>query len=219
MMRWLSSVKHWFVPHKQNDHRPHLIRGHGLAVVVVLIFGLNVVGLLARPAGLAPALSGNVLAYAVDITPVALFNLTNQERANAGLPPLRLDSRLNQSASLKAQNMFAENYWAHVSPSGIQPWHWFTQAGYNYQYAGENLAKDFDTSAGVMDGWMNSAGHRANVLNAHYTDVGFAVVNGTLVGGETTLVVAHYGSPVAVAGPAATPKPPTPTPATPRRPW
>jgi hypothetical protein len=92
--------------------------------------------------------------------------------------------------------MFAENYWAHVSPSGLQPWHWFNQAGYPYTYAGENLAKDFDTSAGVMQGWMNSPGHKANVLNTNYTDVGFAVQNGTLVGGDTTLVVAHYGSTV-----------------------
>jgi len=124
-----------------------------------------------------------------------------------------MDSRLNASALAKAQNMFAEDYWAHVSPSGIQPWYWFTQAGYTYQYAGENLAKDFDTSAGAMDGWMNSPGHRANILNVNYLDVGFAVVNGTLTGSQTTLVVAHYGQ--NVAAPAVAPVNPVP-PATPR---
>jgi hypothetical protein len=122
-----------------------------------------------------------------------------------------LDARLNQSATLKAQNMFAENYWAHVSPSGIQPWYWFTQAGYSYSYAGENLAKDFDTTSGTIQGWMNSPGHRANILNPNYTDVGFAVENGTLVGGQTTLVVAHYGS-VAGMSVGATVAAPTPKP-------
>jgi hypothetical protein len=79
-----------------------------------------------RPGGLG---SRQRIAYATGIiTPADLLALTNQERAAAGLPALRLDARLNQSASLKAANMFAENYWAHVSPSGIQPWYWFTQA-------------------------------------------------------------------------------------------
>jgi len=204
----LAHLKHWFVPHQHNDHRPHLIRLHGLAIVAALIIGVQVTANLMRPPQL------RVLAYASDITPLDLFNQTNQQRAQNGLPPLRLDARLNQSAALKAQNMFAENYWAHVSPSGIQPWYWFQQAGYPYTYAGENLAKDFDTTAGAMEGWMNSPGHRANILNPNYTDVGFAVQNGTLLGEQTTLVVAHYGATAArsvAAAPAApTIRPPTP---------
>lgn len=200
-------LKHWFVPHKHNDHRPHLIRAHGLALMALLIVGVQLTANLARPASLQ-----HVLAYATDITPVALLDQTNQQRAANGLPALRLESRLNQSATLKAGNMFSENYWAHVSPSGLQPWHWFTQAGYGYSYAGENLAKDFDTSSGAIQGWMNSPGHRANILNANYTDVGFAVQNGTLQGGQTTLVVAHYGATGGTTVAANVPAP-TPTPA------
>ena len=207
---WRTHLKHWFVPHKHNDHRPHLIRLHGLAVVALLIVGVQVTANIMRPPSL------RVLAYASNITPVDVFNQTNQERVANGLPALRLDARLNQSASLKAQNMFAEDYWAHVSPSGIQPWYWFQQAGYTYSYAGENLAKDFDTTSGVVQGWMNSPGHRANLLNTNYTDVGFAVQNGTLQGAQTTLVVAHYGAtagasvaaaPVAPAAPRPMPRP------------
>lgn len=204
-------LKHWFVPHKHNDHRPHLIRMHGLAVMALLIIGIQITANVVRPS------SVRVLAYASNITPVDLLNLTNQERAANGLPALKLDSRLNQSASLKAGNMFAENYWAHVSPSGIQPWYWFGQAGYTYTAAGENLAMDFDTSSGTVQGWMNSPGHRANILNAAYKDVGFAVQNGTLVGSQTTLVVAHYGATTAAAvAPAAPVAAATPKPATPK---
>jgi hypothetical protein len=228
-------LKHWLVPHKHNDHRPHLIRAHGLAVMAVLLVAVQVAAYVAVPASARPGGQlGHVLAYATDITPVDLFNQTNQQRIANGLPALHLDSRLNQSASLKAADMFQYDYWAHVNPTnGTQPWYWFQQAGYSYQYAGENLAKDFDTTAGVMQGWMNSPGHRANILNANYTDVGFAVQNGNLTHGDgtpgdgpTTLVVAHYGSTagaaIAAATPAATPKPavkaaaaptPAPTPA------
>lgn len=197
----VQHVKHWFVPHKHNDHRPHLIRAHGLALMALLIVGVQLTANFILPP------STHVLSYATNITAGDIFNLTNQERVANGLAPLRLDARLNQSAALKAGNMFAENYWAHVSPSGIDPWHWFQQAGYPYTYAGENLAKDFDTSAGTIQGWMNSAGHRANILNANYTDVGFAVQNGTLQGGQTTLVVAHYGATAPQAVAAATPAP------------
>ena len=241
-------VKRWLVPHTHNDHRPHLIRAHGLAIMAVLVLGLQGSVLAAAvhrsaPTPLVKATGsthgGNVLGYATgSITPVELLNLTNQERAASGLPALRLDSRLNNSAGMKAQDMFANDYWNHVSPGCVEPWHWFSLAGYNYTYAGENLAKDFDTAQGVMDGWMNSPGHRANILNPHYTDVGFAVENGqspydsipssgnssyttptcsapiSQANEPTTSVVAHYGAtaaaPVAAANPA-TASPPRPT--------
>jgi hypothetical protein len=198
-------VRHWFLPHQLNDHRPHLIRAHGLAIVALLVIGVQGAALALRPPEVKLAQGGHVLAYASDINPVDLLAQTNQQRAAAGLPALHLDSRLNNSAGLKAEDMFSEDYWAHTSPSGIEPWYWFGKAGYAYSYAGENLAKDFDTTSGTMTGWMNSPGHRANILNPHYVDVGFAVVNGVLLGGETTLVVAHYGAPgitVAAAPPA-----------------
>ncbi len=215
-LRAHSQLRHWLVPHKHNDHRPHLIRLHGLALMAIMIIGVQVTANIMRPAAVRVLVHGNVLAYATDITPVDLFNQTNQQRAAAGLPALKLDSRLNSSASLKAADMFQYNYWAHVNPAtGAQPWQWFTQAGYNYSYAGENLAKDFDTTSGVMTGWMNSAGHKANILNPNYTDVGFAVQNGTLQGGQTTLVVAHYGS---VAGATVAANAPAPKPAATPRP-
>ncbi len=238
-MRLTYHLKAWLLPHKHNDHRPHLLRGHGLAVFLVAVLLVQGATYYSRPLGVRAADGGRVLAYATDITPVDLFTYTNQERVAAGLAPLKLNAKLNQSALLKAQNMFTENYWAHMSrrvpgrnPECWDPWHWFKLAGYNYKFAGENLAKDFDTSSGAVAGWMASPGHRANILNANYTDVGFAVVNGTLASdkttastngcsesgtqpaAQTTLVVAHYGKTLTatVAAPA-TPKPtPKPTP-------
>jgi hypothetical protein len=210
-----SKLRHWFLPHAANDHRPHLIRAHGLAIVALLVLGIQGTSYVLQPSSAKLTKGGHVLAYATDINPSDLLTKTNQERAKAGLSPLHLDAHLNSSAGLKGTDMFTEDYWAHVSPSGIEPWYWFGKAGYAYSYAGENLAKDFDTSAGVMAGWMNSPGHKANILNPHYVDVGFAVQNGILVGGETTLVVAHYGAPgsTVVAAPAPKAPPVAPAPA------
>lgn len=219
-MRVRHHLSHWLIPHKRNAHRPHLIRAHGLALVALLIVGVQTTAYAMRPAGTIPVQSGHVLDYATgSITPSELLILTNQDRSQNGLPPLTMNAKLNESAVLKANNMFAESYWAHVSRSCLQPWYFFTKVGYDYAYAGENLAQGFDTSAGVNTGWMNSPGHRANILNPHYTDVGFAVENGALPQtvtpdcsqtpqptAPTTLVVAHYGSTYA-----ATPIP-TPTP-------
>lgn len=204
-------VTKFFIPHHHNHYRPHFIRPLGIFVVLAFATVLQL-----QPWQIKPS-TGQVLAYASDINPVTLLTETNAQRSQAGLPPLRLDARLNNSAAAKATDMIRYNYWAHVSPTGVQPWYWFEQANYHYAYAGENLAMDFDTTAGVIQGWMNSPEHRANVLNPHYIDIGFAVLNGQLLGHPTTLVVAHYGAtePTAIAT-AKTPVslvPPAPVPA------
>ena len=138
--------------------------------------------------------SSSAVGYATNITVGDLNSLSNQVRANAGLASLNLNAQLSSAAYAKANDMFVDNYWAHVAPDGTQAWSFILAAGYSYTTAGENLAKDFSTSSGVVTGWMGSASHAANVLNSLYKDVGYAVVNGTLFGSETTLVVAMYGA-------------------------
>lgn len=182
-------LRQMIVPHHANHHRPYLIRPVALGIVSLIVLSLQI-----APTHTLVHHSGIVLSYANDVTPVELVRDTNIERVKAGLAPLQLNSKLNASAAAKADDMLKYGYWSHVSPAGVQPWFWFMQASYDYSYAGENLAKDFDTSAGVTQGWMNSPTHRENLLNIHYTDIGFAVANGTLEGKQTTLVVAHYGA-------------------------
>lgn len=164
-----------------------------------------------------------VLAYATDVNHADLHSLTNKERAANGLGALSLNSRLNQAAQAKAQHMIDYDYWSHVAPDGTTPWYFFDQAGYAYINAGENLAYGFLTSSGAVQGWMDSPGHRANILG-DYKDVGFGYANGaSYQGGENTVIVALYGTPqaqqepapvVATAPPAPAPEPtPPPTPA------
>lgn len=187
-------IKLTFIPHAENDYRPHLIRRYGLLVILCLVVGIQF--------GYNEIKTGKVLGRESNITISELYNQTNQERTSAGLSTLDLNDKLNQAAYLKAQDMFADQYWSHVAPDGTQPWKWFSDAGYNYNEAGENLAKGFTTTSGVMTAWMNSKDHRENILKSDYQDVGFAVVSGELNGEQITLVVAMYGSPAesAVAG-------------------
>jgi hypothetical protein len=93
--------------------------------------------------------------------------------------------------------MFTENYWAHNSPSGNSPWVWFKQEGYNYMYAGENLARGFSNSKDTVDAWMASKmGHKENLLGSNYQEIGIAVEDGVLNGEKTTLVVQLFGTPI-----------------------
>lgn len=126
-----------------------------------------------------------------------IFTLVNNERAKAGLKPLVESQVLDTSTTNKANDMFAKNYWAHVSPEGNTPWVLFGNVGYSYNFAGENLAKDYFSGGETVTGWMNSPGHKENILNPNYTETGIAVVDGTLSGASTRLIVQHFGKPYA----------------------
>lgn len=137
--------------------------------------------------------TGSVLGRITTVTPTALLASTNDARAEQGLSPLRIDARLSEAALNKASDMFTRGYWSHDAPDGTEPWVWIDQAGYTYDRAGENLAKNFSTAGATVTAWMNSPAHRDNMLSAHYRDVGFAAMNGEMNGEPTTIVVAFYG--------------------------
>lgn len=201
----------------RHTHHYHL---HYLHIGRVIFIGLALLAVGFARADVRPPVTAKhvsqVLAYATNINQTDLLNGTNAARAQNGLGGFALSSKLNTSAQLKANDMIAKNYWAHTAPDGTQPWYWFSQAGYDYTAAGENLAYGFDTSDAAVTAWMNSAGHRANILGS-YRDVGFGIANGeNYQGGEYTVVVAHYGTERA-SSPPAVPAPTTPaqTPSTP----
>ncbi|GIW69557.1 MAG: hypothetical protein KatS3mg101_0304 [Patescibacteria group bacterium] len=136
-----------------------------------------------------------VLGYASNISVKDLLEYTNAKRRDSGLSELRLNAALSAAAKLKAEDMFKNQYWAHVSPSGKEPWDFILSQNYDYIYAGENLAKNFNNSKDVVEAWMKSQSHRENLLSPNYDEIGFAVVNGVMDGYETTLVVQMFGRP------------------------
>lgn len=119
--------------------------------------------------------------------------LTNKNRQEIGLEPLKLDSLLTQAASMKASDMFEKDYWAHNSPDGTTPWFFIRKSGYDYVYAGENLARGFSSASDVVNAWMASQYHRENMLSRNFQDVGFTAKEGELNGEDTVLVVEMLG--------------------------
>ncbi len=140
-----------------------------------------------------PRLTPIVLGYSSNITPDRIIELVNKERAATGAPVLNVDTLLTQAAVSKASDMLTKGYWAHVAPDGTDPWYFFTNSGYQYRYAGENLARDFSTPDAVVSAWMASPSHRDNLLAPRYEDIGIAVVEGDLKGVKTTIVVQLLG--------------------------
>ncbi len=103
------------------------------------------------------------------------MQLVNQQRASNGLGSLSADAALTKTATLKSQDMAQNNYFSHTSPTYGSPFDMMKQFGISYRTAGENIAMGQRTPAEVMNAWMNSAGHRANILNSSFTKIGVGV--------------------------------------------
>lgn len=182
-------MKRYFIPHEYNQHRPQILRHPGLTGFLIFVLTIELTF------NLFFSTYPKLLGFATSIYYNELIQLTNEERRTKKIPELKENQVLSRAAELKAKDMFAQDYWAHTAPSGTTPWHWFDETGYHYVIAGENLARDFNTSRGVVAGWMASPSHRDNLLNENFTEFGIAVVNGKLLGEETTLVVQFFGRP------------------------
>ena len=129
-------------------------------------------------------------AQIVQASPIAsdnIINLTNQTRKQNKLNVLSVSPELTRAASDKARDMVEKNYWSHQTKEGFPFWIFVKQENYHYQIIGENLAADFKTSEGVMNGWYHSQAHQQNMLNPNYQNIG--------VGTYQNIVVAYYGKP------------------------
>ena len=180
---------HHFLPHPETKKRARLLSHKALfGYILIVAFFAGLIHLI-------PKFAPGVLGYASDIHIRDLLNETNQVRNEHGLQSVKVNPVLNAAAEAKARHMFENDYWAHNAPDGTTPWDFILDSGYDYKYAGENLAKNFNTSDGVVDAWYKSPSHKENLLNSNYSEIGFAVVDGVLNGYETTLVVQMFGKP------------------------
>ncbi|MEK7638679.1 MAG: CAP domain-containing protein [Patescibacteria group bacterium] len=129
------------------------------------------------------------------VLPAVIVELTNEERSAEHAGPLHRNSVLDEAARLKAQDMAEHQYFAHYSPAGVSPWHWFDEAGYVYAHAGENLAIHFTDSSEVVEAWMDSPKHRENIVNSQFTEIGVGTAKGVFDGYDTVYVVQLFGTP------------------------
>jgi len=110
-----------------------------------------------------------------------VFDLINVKRVANGLPVLKIDDELQNVARIKAQDMADNNYFSHTSPVYGSPFDMIKSFGINYKTAGENIA-GHSTNSGAVNAWMNSSGHKANILNSSFNYTGIGVVNSSKYG-------------------------------------
>lgn len=131
---------------------------------------------------------------ASEINPENVIRLVNEARVQAGLKELEESEKLGEVATAKVNDMVKNKYFAHTSPKGLTPWHWFELAGYDYKYAGENLAINFTTAEAEQVAWMNSPTHKKNILNENYQEIGVAVATGEVNGTMGIIAVQEFGT-------------------------
>jgi len=189
-MQLIKFLRHLFVPHESNNQKAKILHSESLITIAALLISFQLI------LNFTGKTFPKVLGYASNISPSDIITLTNQQRVANGLLPLSTNSVLSNAAVAKGNDMFAKGYWAHFAPDGTSPWSFFLGFGYKYRYAGENLARDFSDSSSTVNAWMNSPSHRENILNSNYKEIGVGVVNGTLLGAQTTIVVQFFGAPL-----------------------
>ncbi len=163
--------------------------------------------------GIASSFAFILTALASGIVPADVIALANSARSKIGLSALAENAKLSEAAKNKADDMLKNDYFAHTSPKGIEPWYWMKQAGYRYQAAGENLAINYTDAKEQHDAWMKSATHRANIMNTRYREIGVAVVKGKIDGKESIVTVEFFGTPLSAVADQAVPVPPGTLPA------
>lgn len=187
-MKLATAFKHLFIPHEHNDYKPHFFREISVAIIV-----LASLFMLGFSAGSSFLIHKTVLGASV--TANVLVDLTNESRLASNEAPLARNPVLDRAATLKANDMASFGYFAHNSPTGVTPWHWFQEAGYTFLYAGENLAINFIDADEVMKAWLASPTHRANLLDVKFREIGMATVSGIYKDGPSIYVVQMFGTP------------------------
>ncbi len=195
-MKFIHKIAHLIIPRESNNQKAKLLHNSSLTVItfVFILYQLII--------SFVPRFAPKILGFAANISPDEVVRLTNEKRTQAGLLPLSLNSTLSQAAQAKGADMLNKAYWAHVAPDGTQPWVFFTDFGYKYKYAGENLARDFSSASSAIEAWMDSASHRENLLSSKYKEIGIGVVEGNLAGVDTTVIVQFFGAEYADSVPA-----------------
>ena len=134
-----------------------------------------------------------ILGDMIQLNSAEIISLVNIERQKHNLPALKPNQNLSRAAQAKLSDMFVYEYWDHLSPSNKPPWLFVLDAGYDYAFAGENLAKDFTDNQSLVEAWMESDDHRANILSPDYEDIAVIFGSGQIDDQPTILIVQFFG--------------------------
>src|SRR3990167_217491 len=189
MNRMKLTLKKYFIPHEGNDHKPHMLRTEKALIVLSIVLLIEMLFLAQI------FIIGKNTNFLAAVISSVIVDKTNTERVSFDLNSLVTDDLLELAAQLKANEIAKKGYFAHETPEGFDPWYWLENVGYNFVAAGENLAVNFTDSEDVVDAWMDSPGHRANILKDSYTEIGVATAKGKNKGREAIFVVQFFGTP------------------------
>lgn len=181
-------MRELFLPTAGNNYFPKILTPRILIFVFLVLFFLKI---LTIPTFISLVKSP----LFADLSKNTLYSLLNNARIKNGLAPLKENSKLVQSATMKAEDILKKDYFSHWSPDGISPWYWFKSAGYDFLIAGENLGIGFLDSEEIFNAWMNSRTHRQNILDPRFKEVGIAILKGEFQGKDIYVVVQHFGVP------------------------
>ncbi len=181
-----------FVPHKGNNYKPHSLHPkrlafHGVAALAIKAVVIFFVLIFPMEAWLTPDIQLQ--------ESEKIIKLTNDIRASLGVNVLKKNSLLTQAAFKKAEDMLLNQYFAHVGPDGKGLATWLKIVGYNYASAGENLAMGFANSEDVVNGWVRSSTHYANLVDPDFSEIGVGMASGPYKNNDTTFVAQYFGAP------------------------
>jgi len=190
------SKTHWLknllIPHQYNNYHPHLFHTkrlilHSIGAVSIKVLVSAFIFFYPMLAWMTP----NVQKQASN----QIIILTNKIRQNLNLSQLKTNYALNQSATDKARDMLAKQYFAHINSSKQGVWYWIAHRGYKFSMIGENLSMGYATPSSIVSAWQKSPTHYANLINKNFQDIGVAVVSGPYKNTNTVFAVQHFGRP------------------------
>lgn len=181
-------LREHFTPTETNNYRPHLLAHRSLALYSTLFVAVKFLMIAAT------VFSPASVSFSSAITPENILIQTNLSRKDNNIPQLSWNDKLASSAQAKAEDLASKGYFAHNSPDGKTPWDFIAASGYDYLHAGENLAEGFFEAETTEEAWMNSPGHRANILNSNYKEMGVGIATGKYNNHTVIFVVQHFGS-------------------------
>lgn len=187
-----TSLRHFFIPHEGNNYHPHILHSkravlYSLLMLLVKAIVVLFVVLVPTEAFLLP----DVLKNQQD----EIITLTNEVREQKGLPKLTGINALDRSSTARATDMSENSYFSHKGPNGHTLSYFLKKSGYSYRVAGENLAMGFSDPQSVVNAWLKSPTHYANLVDSDYTQIGIGVEAGYFNGQPTVYVAQHFGDP------------------------
>ncbi len=188
----MSSVKHFFIPHRENNFHPHIL--HHTRILFYGFLGIVIKVIAVTTALLLPA-QAFVIPEVMIAEQGRIVELTNEVRAREGVPPLSYAEKLARSSLQKAEDMARNNYFEHRTPDGRGLRDFLREAGYVYSVAGENLAVGFTSPERVVEAWVESPTHFANLIDRDFVDIGVGGSVGMYGGASALYVAQHFGSP------------------------